>query len=549
MGIIDKERLKKFLKKLEVPQDNDISTQSNWINRDLAPIPPERRTWGAWNYVAFWISDCLNVNTFMIGGSFIALGCSWWQALVVVAIGYGLSAVVLVTNGRVGAIYHIGFSVFTRSSFGMYGALIPILNRILLGVIWYGVQASIGGQCVYQMLRAIAPSIDNLPNSLPESAGITTKDFLGFFLFSLFSCVAIWFPVEKIRHLFTLKSILVPIAAIALFVWAVVNVHGLGPMVEQPSTFTSNDDMAWGIIASIISCFGNMAALIVNQPDFARYSKKPSDIIFSQLITLPLGFFFTSFIGIVVTSASQTLYGEALWNPIDLLGKMDNRPAVFFLAFAFAFATLGTNLAANSIPVGADLSAVFPRYINMRRGGYVAAAIGFSITPWNLLSGAQVFLNFLTGYTVFLSPITGVLIADYYIVKKGHYAVEDLYSPSGIYWYKYGINWRAYAAYIGGIIPNIPGFVGAMGNYAPPGADKIFNLAWPIGFVLGFSIYLTCNFFFPCRWIIAEREKEIIMDPSAYEKEKTETPEASSSPTSVHRHQADSIYSRNSSIV
>ncbi|KAI8082701.1 permease for cytosine/purines, uracil, thiamine, allantoin-domain-containing protein [Halteromyces radiatus] len=548
MKIVNKENIQQILKKLEVGQNNDISTNNNWINRDLAPIPPERRTWGTWNYVAFWISDCLNVNTFMIGGSFVALGCSWWQALVVVAIGYGLSAVVLVINGRVGAIYHIGFSVFTRASFGMYGAFIPILNRVLLGVVWYGVQAWIGGQCVYQMLRAIAPSIDDLPNSLPPNAGTTTKAFLGFFLFSLLSCVAIWFPVERIRHLFTLKSIVVPIAAISLFIWAVVNVHGLGPIVNQPSSFTSNEDMAWGIIGSIISCFGNMAALIVNQPDFARYSIKPRDIIYSQLITLPLGFFFTSFIGIVVTSASQHMYGEALWNPIDLLNRMDSRPAVFFLAFAFAFATLGTNLAANSIPVGADLAAVFPRYINMRRGGYVAAAIGFCITPWNLLSGAQAFLNFLTGYTVFLAPITGVLIADYYFVKKGHYSVADLYDPAGIYWYTYGINWRAYAAYLIGITPNLPGFAGVTGNYVSPVAEKIFKLAWPIGFIIGGGVYILCNWLFPCQWIIAEREKEVVMDPSALKKDKYEIPVTLSPTTSIHQ-QSHSLQTTHDSIV
>jgi NCS1 family nucleobase:cation symporter-1 len=135
-------------------------------------------------------------------------------------------------------------------------------------------------------------------------------------------------------------------------------------------------------------------------------------------------------------------------------------------------------------------------------------------------------------------------------VKKGHYAVEDLYDPAGIYWYKYGINWRAYAAYIGGIIPNLPGFVGAMGHPSPPGADKIFNLAWPIGFALGALIYLACNFFFPCTWIIAEREKEIVMDPSAYDKEKTEQlPPSTSSVSSPNRRQARSIYSENGSIV
>ncbi|CAO3610697.1 unnamed protein product [Cunninghamella echinulata] len=520
MGLFTKEKLKIFLNKLEVDQDNDVSDNNNWVNRDLAPIPPERRTWRAWNFVTFWISDCLNVNTFMIAGSFIALGCNYWQSLIIVAIGYSLCAVILVFNGRCGADYHIGFPVITRASFGLVGAFIPIVNRIFLGVVWYGVQAFIGGQCVYQMLHAIAPSIENIPNTFSPDAGVTVKAFLGFFLFSLVSLIPIWYPTERIRHLFTIKSIFVPIAAIALFIWAVVNCGGLGPIVEQPATFKSTGEATWVVIASITSCFGNMAALIVNTNDFTRYSTKPSDIALSQLITLPLGFFLTSFIGIVVTSASLHLYGEALWNPIDLLAKMDNRPAVFFLAFAFAFATLGTNLCANSIPVGADLTALFPKYINQRRGGYFCAMIGFCITPWHLLSGAETFLNLISGFTVFLGPITGVLIVDYYIIKKRHLHVTDLYDPKGIYWYTYGINWRAYAAYIGGIIPNLPGFIGSFSHSAPVGADKIYNLAWIVGFIVGGSIYYIVNILFPCHWIIAEKQKEVIVDTSAYHDKK-----------------------------
>ncbi|KAI8075275.1 permease for cytosine/purines, uracil, thiamine, allantoin-domain-containing protein [Gongronella butleri] len=511
--------LQKLIKTLEVEQDNDVSTNSNWINRDLAPVPPERRTWKWWNFCTFWISDCLNVNSFMIAGSFIALGCNWWQALIVVAVGYSLAAVVLVINGRAGAVYHVGYPVLTRSSFGLVGAYIPILNRILLGIVWYSVQSWIGGECVYQMLRAMAPSVADIPNTFGPNAGLTVAQFLGWFLFSLLSLIAIWFPVEKIRHLFTLKSIIVPIAAVALFVWAVVNSHGLGPIVDQPATFTSSSQAAWAIVSGITGCMGNMAALIVNTPDFTRYSTKPSDITYSQLITMPLGFFLTSFIGIIVTSAAQHLYGEALWNPIDILDRMENRAAVFFLAFAFAFATLGTNLAANSIPVGADLSAVFPRFLNQRRGGYICAAIAMCLTPWNLLSGAQNFLNFLTAYTIFLAPITGIMITDYYFVKKGKLAVPQLYDPSGIYWYKWGCNWRAYASYILAIVPNLPGFVGAVGHTAPPGADRIFTLAWFVGFLLSSAFYYLFNMFFPCHWIIAENEKEVVVDPSSVPKD------------------------------
>ncbi|KAM3582558.1 uracil permease [Umbelopsis sp. WA50703] len=484
-----------------------------WINRDLAPVPHDRRTWGAWNYVSYWISDCLNVNTWMIAGSLIATGMNYWQALITVAVGYGLASIVLVLNGISGATYHVGFPVISRSSFGLVGSFIPILNRVIMACVWYGVQAWIGGQCVYQMLRAIAPSIDNIPNPFPnDGSGLTIQYFIGFIVFWFVSLFAIYIPVERIRHLFTVKSIFLPIAAFALFIWSIVAAHGLGPIIKQPATFTSSDQAAWAIINGITGCLGNMAALIINTPDFTRYARKPSDIYYSQLITMPVGFFITSFIGVIVTSSAQVLYGEAIWDPLQLLDKMDSRPAVFFIALAFALATLATNLCANSIPAGADMSALMPRYLNIRRGGFICAIVGICIEPWKLLSGAGNFLNFLSAYAVFLGPICGVMIADYFLVKRKHIIVADLYKQDGIYWYTYGINWRGYAGYIGGIIPNLPGFVGAMGHTVPIGATHVYAFAWILGFLVGGLIYLLCNLAFPCKWIIEERRKEVRYD-------------------------------------
>ncbi|KAI9283847.1 NCS1 nucleoside transporter family [Umbelopsis sp. AD052] len=511
-----------------------------WTNADLAPVPHDRRTWTAWNYVAYWIADCLNVNTWMIAGSLIATGMTWWQALISVAVGYGICAVVLVLNGISGAEYHVGFPVVCRSSFGLAGSFIPVLNRVIMACVWYGVQAWIGGECVYQMLRAIAPSIDNVPNTFPESSGTTSKAFIGFIVFWFVSLFAIWVPVDRIRHLFTVKSILLPIAAFSLFIWSIVRAHGLGPIISQPATFTSSDQAAWAIINGITGCMGNMAALIINTPDFTRYARKPSDIYYSQLVTMPVGFFITSFIGVVVTSSAQYMYGEAIWDPLQLLEKIDSRPAVFFIALAFALATLATNLCANSIPAGADMSALLPRYINIRRGGYICAVIGICITPWKLLSGASNFLNFLSAYAVFLGPICGVMVVDYFLVKRRHLVVEDLYRADGIYWYTWGINWRGYAGYIGGIAPNLPGFIGAMGYEVPIGATKLYSFAWILGFLVGGIIYYVCNLLFPCKWIIEERRKEVRYDvedkPGATVDDPTRERRPSNSPSdwSVH---------------
>lgn len=254
-----------------------------------------------------------------------------------------------------------------------------------------------------------------------------------------------------------------------------------------------------------MSSIANFATLIVNDPDFSRFAQKPSDQLWSQLITIPCGFAFTSFIGIIVSSSSTIIFGKSIWNPLILLeqflieGGSGNRAGVFFIATAFALAQLGTNIAANSVSAGTDMTALLPRYLNIRRGGYVCAAVGLAMCPWNLLSSSNNFTTYLSAYSVFLSSIAGVMISDYYFVRKGYLEVRNLYSgkKTGPYYYAYGVHWRAYLAYICGIAPNLPGFIGAIGKKVPIGATYIFNLNFFVGFITSAFIYWLLAHFFP----------------------------------------------------
>lgn len=247
----------------------------------------------------------------MAVSSSILAGLSWWECWLCVWAGYSITACFVVASGRMGAVYHISFPVINRASFGIWGSLWPVFNRGVMACIWYGVQSWIGGECVYLMLRAIAPSIVNIPNGIPGS-GTDTKSYLCFFLFWFCSLPAIWFPVYKIRHLFTVKSYTVPVAGVLFMVWAIVKAGGVGPIVHQPSTI-SGSTKVWAVIAAIMDCVANFATLIVNDPDFARFAKKPRDALWSQLFTIPIGFALTSFIGVIVSSSSKIIYGEPIW--------------------------------------------------------------------------------------------------------------------------------------------------------------------------------------------------------------------------------------------
>ncbi|KAK1755922.1 uracil permease [Echria macrotheca] len=504
---LKKRNIGRLAEKLAVPAEPGLTNaQLMLTNHDLKPVEPERRQWGPWNFVAFWVADSFNINTWMISSSMIVAGLSWWQSWLCVWIGYTIAGCFICLTGRIGATYHIGFPVVARSSFGIWGSLWPVFNRAAMACIWYGVQSYIGGHCVYLMIRSIWLSWDRhkIPNTFPESSGTTTADFVSFFLFWAGSLPAIWFPVHKIRHLFTVKSYFVPCAGIAFLIWAVVRAGGVGPIVRQPAKLHGSE-LAWEFVKGVMSSIANFATLIVNDPDFSRFAQKPRDALWSQLFTIPIGFAVTSFIGIIVSSSSAIIYNtDPIWDPLDLLehfiddGGSAQRFGVFVIALAFTLAQLGTNIAANSVSAGTDMTALLPRYINIRRGGYICAAVGLAMCPWTLLTSSNQFTTYLSAYSVFLSSIAGVIISDYYFVRRGYLEVKELYDArkAGPYFFGIGIHWRAYVAYIAGIVINVVGFAGAIGREVPIGATYIYNVNFFAGFIVSSGCYwLLCKFF------------------------------------------------------
>ncbi|KAI0840741.1 permease for cytosine/purines, uracil, thiamine, allantoin-domain-containing protein [Hypoxylon sp. FL0890] len=503
-------KLSAWVDRVAVDNEEGLTTaQLMLTNNDLKPVEPERRQWGAWNYVGFWIADSFNINTWMISSSMIVNGLSWWQSWICVWIGYAIAGCFICMTGRIGAMYHIGFPIVNRSSFGIWGCLWPVFNRAAMACIWYGVQSYIGGHCVYLMIRSIWLSWDRntIPNTFSADSGTTTADYISFFLFWLLSLPAIWFPVHKIRHLFTVKAYFVPCAGIAYLIWALVRAGGPGPIVRQGATIEGTD-LAWQFIKGVMSSIANFATLIVNDPDFSRFAGKPRDALWSQLFTIPIGFAITSLIGILVSSSSVIIYpgSEPIWDPLDLLerfiddGGSGQRFGVFVIALAFALAQLGTNIAANSVSAGTDMTALLPRFINIRRGGYVCAAIGLAMCPYTLLTSANQFTTYLSSYSVFLSSIAGVMCSDYYLVRKGYLEIRELYDArkTGPYYFTFGFHWRAYAAYISGILINVVGFAGAVnGGNVPIGATYIYNFNFFCGFIISAGMYWTLCKLFP----------------------------------------------------
>ena len=475
--------------------EDQINIQSSSLySEDLAPVPQSKRTWNTGNYAALWISMSLCIPTYMLASSLIGGGMNWWQAILTIFLGNAIVLIPLILNGHAGAKYGIPFPVFARSSFGVRGANIAAMLRAIVACGWFGIQTWIGGFAIYQMLRLWIPAIEKLPQIFPSSFGLQTGPAITFFLFWLVNMFVIYLGVESIRKLLVFKAFFLPIAALALLAWAIYVVHGLGPILDEPSKFKTNAAFWDFFFPALTGMIGFWATLSLNIPDFTRYAKSQKAQIKGQAIGLPASMTLFSFIGVVVTSATIILYGEAIWDPLVLAGKFTDKFVVSIAMIAVAIATLATNIAANMVSPANDFANLSPSKISFRTGGYITGIIGIFIFPWKLIADPTGYIfTWLVGYSSLLGPVGGIMIADYYFIRKQQLNTIELYKSKGIYTYSNGFNKAAVIALLSGILPNIPGFLITIkvmpANAVPVWVGHLYNYAWFVGFFVSGIIY------------------------------------------------------------
>lgn len=468
-------------------------------SEDLAPIPMKSRTWTTWNYAALWISMSLCIPTYMLASSLIGGGMNWWQAILTIFLGNAIVLIPMILNGHAGAKYGIPFPVFARASFGTKGANIPAILRAIVACGWFGIQTWIGGFALYQMMRLWFPSLETLPQIFPESFGLQTGPAITFLIFWLINMYVIYLGVESIKKLLVFKAFFLPVAALALLFWAIVAVNGLGPILSEPSKFESNGQFWSFFFPALTGMIGFWATLSLNIPDFTRYAKSQKAQINGQIIGLPPSMTIFAFIGVVVTSATILLYGEAIWDPLVLAGKFSNKIIVSIAMVAVAIATLASNIAANMVSPANDFANLSPKKINFRMGGYITGFIGVLIFPWKLIADPTGYIfTWLVGYSGLLGPVGGIMIADYYFVRKQQLNTAELYNVKGSYSFSKGFNRVAIIALILGILPNIPGFLINVHlmpvDSVPEWVGHLYHYAWFVGFfVSGFLYYFLTN--------------------------------------------------------
>lgn len=464
---------------------------SSLYNEDLAPVPADKRTWGTWNYAALWISMSLCIPTYTMASSMINEGMSWWQAVLTIFIGNAIVLVPMLLNGHAGAKFGIPFPVLARASFGTRGANIPAMLRAVVACGWFGIQTWIGGASLYNLLRAWGPKLPTIDTDSLFPQTLVIECFVIFWLLNMF---IIYRGVESIRKLLVFKAIFLPLAAIALFCWAVIAAKGLGPILETPSKFSDNTTFFKFFFPALTAVVGFWATLSLNIPDFTRYAKSQSAHVKGQAIGLPPSMTLFAFVGVVVTSASAIIYGSPEWDPVQLAGKFENKIVVTFAMIGIIISTLATNIAANIVSPANDFSNLSPSKISFRTGGYITGIIGVLIFPWKLMSDPNGYIfTWLIAYSSLLGPVGGIMIVDYFSIRKKELKLNELYSHTGSYEYKNGFNSAAIIALLAGILPNVPGFLVQVkfisSTAFPTWIADLYHYAWFVGFAVSAAIY------------------------------------------------------------
>ena len=476
----------------------DIETEHNRLyNKDLAPVPGDRRKWRVGSFAALWISMSACIPTYMLASSLIGGGMNWSQAIFTIFLGNLIVVIPMILNAHAGTRYGIPFPVFCRASFGTRGANVPALMRAFVACGWFGIQTWIGGNAIYKIMSIFAPSLAT--GSTQNFLGITFAQFLCFMFFWGINMLVVYKGIDCIRWLLNIKAPLLIALGLMLLWWAYQNAGGFGPILAQPSAFAPGQPKAGQFfsffVPALTGMIGFWATLSLNIPDFSRYACSQRDQIVGQALGLPLTMALYSFIGVAVTSATTIIYGQTIWDPVDVLTRFTNPVVLVVALLSLCIATLATNIAANVVSPANDFSHLAPHKISFRTGGLITGIVGIVMMPWKLVADPSGYIfTWLVGYSALLGPIGGIMIADYYVLRRRQLHLNALYRADSEYRYTNGFSIIAIVSLIISILPNLPGFLATVKIVDPTSIPaffvRLYDYAWFVGFAIAFVVYL-----------------------------------------------------------
>jgi NCS1 family nucleobase:cation symporter-1 len=453
-------------------------------NHDLAPVRVADRTWSTYNFAALWISMAHCIPTYMLAAGLIAAGMSWKQALVTILLGNTIVLLPILANSHAGTKYGIPFPVYARAAYGTVGSNLPALMRALVACGWFGINCWIGGQALHTFLKAVLPHLWSHLSIAPAGGGHAPGEWIGLLLFWLLNIGVVYRGMDLLRKVENWAAPFVLVMTALLVGWAVWRAHGLGAIMAQPGKFSDFGSFFKVFVPSLTAMIGFWATLSLNMPDFTRFGRSQKEQAIGQVVALPTTMTVFAAMGIVITSATAIIYGKAIWEPVALVGHFDQPWVIAIAMFTIVVATLSVNIAANVVSPANDFANAFPRFISFRTGGLITGVVGIAMQPWKLMADPSGYIfQWLVGYSGGLGSIAGVLIADYFIVRKRRLALADLYRPDGVYRYTGGWNIPATVATLLGCAA---AWIGAF----VPALHPIYDYAWFVGFGVAAGAYL-----------------------------------------------------------
>ena len=459
--------------------DEAAIAKSPIFNHDLAPVPVSRRTWSTYNYAALWVSMAHCIPTYMLASGLMTQGMNWKQALFTILLGNTIVLVPILLNSHAGTKYGIPFPVFARAAYGTAGSNLPALMRALVACGWFGIQTWIGGEALQTFFTVLIPGWAHLLG--PGFGGHTGTEWLSFLIFWGINIGIIYRGMNLLRVVENWSAPYVLGVTAVLLVWAVSAAKGVGPLLAHPGTLDSTKAFLPVFWPSLTAMIGFWATLSLNMPDFTRFGRSQREQALGQAVALPTTMFVFAAMGVLITSASAILYGEPIWDPVKLVGHFTNPWVVGFAMFSVVVATLAVNIAANVVSPANDFANALPKWISFKTGGLITGIVGIAMQPWRLLADPKGYIfAWLVGYSGGLGSIAGVLIADYWIVRRRSLNLADLYRTNGEY-----AGWNAAA-----VIATLVGCALAWGGLVFPPLRPLYDYAWFVGFFAAGAIYL-----------------------------------------------------------
>jgi len=445
-------------------------------NHDLAPTRVEARTWSTYTYAALWVSMAHCIPTYMLASGLIGTGMSWWQALVTILVGNTIVLVPILANSHPGTKYGIPFPVFARAAYGVFGANVPAIMRAVIACGWFGINTWIGGQALHTFFRAIWSGWPGLLGASPIGGHLVTE-WVSFLLFWALNILIVYRGMELLRKVENWAAPYVLVMTAALVVWAITKANGLGKLMSESGKFPTFGAFWPVFVPSVTAMIGFWATLSLNMPDFTRYGRSQREQAIGQVVALPTTMTVFAAMGVVITSASEQIYGKPIWDPIELVGHFDSPLLVAVAMFTVVVATLSVNIAANVVSPANDFANIAPGKITFRTGGLITGILGILMMPWKLIADPHGYIfQWLLGYSGGLGSIAGVLICDYWIIRKKELRLADLYRRQGEYAYggNLGTNWSA-------VIATVVGCVLAWIGLVVDPLRILFDYAWFVG--------------------------------------------------------------------